>query len=441
MFGLFKKRRPKADVEFYDMLDKIFGFTPNNIEIYKLALVHRSMSQHIRPKGLNGRKVPIDNERLEFLGDAIIESVVSDYLFVQFPYESEGFLTKMRSRMVNRATLNELCIATGMSEHIRSSAHGGGVLRNINGDAFEAMIGAMYLDKGYDFTNKMLIKLLLKHISPEEVATTETDFKSSLIEWCQRGRHRLRFSTAFGEGSKRNAPTFRSVVYIDDMEVGFGMGGSKKEAEQHAAYTVSQALSDEMGDRLLTMIDNGMDRETAAVVAESMVDKPRKKRHRGGKKHKKPVQRTSDANPDEIVETSFDDGVVSVSIEKVEEVVVAEQPIAERPKRKYVRKTTVAKTEEKPAEEKKAPAKKPAAKKSAAPKKPATAKPKAAPKPEAPRLDTPEQEPTRAQKRTASEPKRKYVRKTPAAAKPKVAPAPAEEKPKRKYVRKTVKVE
>lgn len=281
MFGLFRRRK-KEDREFYRLLKDIFGLKPNNVELYKLALIHRSASQFLK-KG-----VPINNERLEFLGDAVIESVVSDFLFIEFPHESEGFLTQMRSRLVNRATLNELCKDIGLAKHIRSNAGGGGEQKNLNGDAFEAIIGAMYLDKGYEFTNRTLIRLISKNITRDEMTTTETDFKSRLIEWCQRGRHHIRFSTSFGQGASRNAPQFKSVAMIDGMEIGYGLGASKKEAEQRAAYSVLQALDDETGDAILEMVDKHLGDtgpEETAAAEQPKSGKPRRKR--GGVKHRK----------------------------------------------------------------------------------------------------------------------------------------------------------
>ncbi len=243
MFGIFRGRK-KEDREYYCLLKKIFGLRPNNIELYKLALLHRSASQYLHDG------TPINNERLEFLGDAVIESVVSDYLFVAFPHENEGFLTQMRSRLVNRAALNELCREIGLSDHICSNASGG-VMKNINGDAFEAMVGAMYLDKGYDYTNRTLIRLISNNITLDEVRAAETDFKSRLIEWCQKRKHHIRFTSRFENSAGKNGQVFRSAALIDGAEVGYGLGASKKEAEQHAAYSVLQALDDNMGDMIL----------------------------------------------------------------------------------------------------------------------------------------------------------------------------------------------
>ncbi|MCC8035321.1 MAG: ribonuclease III [Rikenellaceae bacterium] len=245
------KKKYGKDSRYYRLIDELFGICPDNIELYKLALIHRSASVFM-PDGM-----PVNNERLEFLGDAVLESVVSEYLFLRFPDRNEGFLTQVRSKIVSRQSLNELCHKLGISEHIVSHAGGSIVQKHLHGDALEAMIGAMYLDKGYDKTNRIIIeKILEKHLDLEDLTHTETDYKSRLIEWCQKSKHSIKFRTAFGEGSTSQSPVFRSVAVIDDMELGYGLGTSKKEAEQRASFAVSQALTDEMGDNFLEWVDN-----------------------------------------------------------------------------------------------------------------------------------------------------------------------------------------
>ena len=159
----------------------MFGFIPNNIELYKLALIHKSASVELE----DGSHV--NNERLEFLGDAVIESVTSDYLFIEFPDRDEGFLTQVRSKMVSRQSLNRIASALGLDKHVISNAAGNTTQKHIYGDAFEAMMGAIYLDQGYDFVNRLLInKIFARHLSLDDVLQLETDFKSRLIEWCQK---------------------------------------------------------------------------------------------------------------------------------------------------------------------------------------------------------------------------------------------------------------
>lgn len=268
MFDFFKgpfRKRFGKDRKYYRMLDEIFGICPHNIELYKLALIHRSSSQFM-PDG-----TPINNERLEFLGDAVLETIISDYMFVEYPDASEGVLTQMRSKMVNRITLNSLCIKIGLAQHIQSNSGGSFVQKHLHGNALEAMIGAMYLDKGYNFTNRLVIRMFSRHLDLDEMTNTETDFKSRLIEWCQKSKHTINFVTSFGEGSTSQHPVFRSVAVIDDLEVGYGIGESKKEAEQRAAYSVSQALDDATGDNILDMVDR------SAGVCGGRTDKNRRR--------------------------------------------------------------------------------------------------------------------------------------------------------------------
>lgn len=251
-FNLLKPFRKKfgSQKHYYRMLDDIFGIYPNNLELYKLALIHRSAS--VTLPGGN----PINNERLEFLGDAVLESIVSDYLFIEFPDANEGFLTQLRSKIVSRQTLNELCVRLGLSEHIVSQAGGCIVQKHLNGDALEAIIGAIYLDKGYNFTNRLIINgILARHLDLEELIFTETDFKSRLIEWCQKNKHSIRFETKFCDDSSAQNPMFRSSAIIDDMELGYGLGNSKKEAEQRASFAVSQVLTEGEGDSFLEWVD------------------------------------------------------------------------------------------------------------------------------------------------------------------------------------------
>ena len=234
---------------YYKIIDDMFGFIPNNIELYKLALVHKSASIDIGGQTIN-------NERLEFLGDAVIESITSDYLFIEYPEYDEGRLTKLRSKLVSRQSLNAIACKLGLDKHIICCHSINATQKHIFGDAFEAMIGAIYLDQGYNFANRLLInKIYSANLSLEEVDETETDFKSRLIEWGQKNHHTVVFrtkGTPTGSGATRS---FRCTILIDNLEVGHGMGTSKKEAEQHAAQSVTYEPSDEECARMLDLLD------------------------------------------------------------------------------------------------------------------------------------------------------------------------------------------
>ncbi len=198
----------------------------------------------------------INNERLEYLGDAIIEAVTSDYLYIQYPAENEGFLTQLRSKIVSRQSLNKLAKAIGLDNHIISKASGSFSQKHIFGDAFEALIGAIYLDKGYEFVNRLLINnIYYKHLDIDALLTSETDYKSRLIEWAQKSHLVIEFRTGNDKDSTSLRPLFYSKVIIGGIEVGHGLGESKKEAEQHAAFSVSQGVSDEVGDNILDQLD------------------------------------------------------------------------------------------------------------------------------------------------------------------------------------------
>ena len=245
------RRNFGKDKIFYRAIDDMFGFIPNNIELYKLALIHKSASVTLD----NGQH--INNERLEFLGDAVIESVSSDYLFIEFPDKNEGFLTQMRSKMVSRQSLNAVAKRIGLDDHVITNSTNSSAQKHIYGDAFEAMMGAIYLDQGYDFVNRLLInKIFAQYLKVDTLLESETDFKSRLIEWCQKNHHTIHFSTTHDKTYSTSHPFFYSTVMIDNIEVGHGAGESKKEAEQRAAHSVSQGFNDEDCAKLMDKLDN-----------------------------------------------------------------------------------------------------------------------------------------------------------------------------------------
>lgn len=244
------RRRFGKDRKFYAAIDDMFGFIPHNIELYKLALIHKSASVTLD----DGRQ--INNERLEFLGDAVIESVTSDYLFIEFPDQNEGFLTQLRSKMVSRQSLNEVAKRLKLDTHVITHSSASFSQKHIYGDAFEAMMGAIYLDQGYDFVNHLLINRIFgDYLRTGALLEEETDFKSRLIEWCQKNHHTIRFITSHDRSYSSSHPVFICKVLIDDIEAGYGSGDSKKEAEQHAAFSVSQGFREEDCAKLFDRLD------------------------------------------------------------------------------------------------------------------------------------------------------------------------------------------
>lgn len=258
MFEFIKRplrRRFGKDRDFYDVVRHLTGITPDNIELYKLALIHRSASVTL-PDGSHA-----NNERLEFLGDAILEAVVSDYLFIEHPDQSEGFLTRMRSRIVSRSSLDEIARSIGLDKYVVANFSGAHSHKYLYGNAMEALIGALYLDKGYDFTNRLLINHIFRdNMDLVDMTNTETDFKSRLIEWCQKSKRVIRFRTGPDASSTHKNPMFISTVIIDGIELSNGCGSSKKEAEQKASLAVTRILDDEVGDYFLDTIDTSFEK-------------------------------------------------------------------------------------------------------------------------------------------------------------------------------------
>ena len=234
---------------YYRLIDDMFGFIPNNIELYKLALVHKSASIDVGGHCIN-------NERLEFLGDAVIESITSDYLFIEYPDYDEGRLTKLRSKLVSRQSLNAIACKLGLDKHIVCCRSVNATQKHVFGDAFEAMMGAIYLDQGYNFANRLLINNIYSaNLSLEEVDETETDFKSRLIEWGQKNHHTVVFRTKGTPTGAGGTRSFHCTVLVDNLEVGHGIGTSKKEAEQKAAQSATHEPSDADIARMLDRLD------------------------------------------------------------------------------------------------------------------------------------------------------------------------------------------
>lgn len=182
---------------FYKSIKNIFGFYPGNVFLYKLALRHKSATK----KKVNGLK--INNERLEYLGDAVLSAIVADFLFKKYPYENEGFLTDMRSKIVSRAALNKLSLKLGLNNHIMAGNDKSKQGRSAGGDAFEAFVGAMYIDKGYAFTKKIIIdRIICVHFDMELLEVTEVNYKSKIVEWAQKNKIETKFTVVDQIGEK-----------------------------------------------------------------------------------------------------------------------------------------------------------------------------------------------------------------------------------------------
>jgi ribonuclease-3 len=218
----------KRDFKF--RLKMIMGLRPGNLSLYEAAFIHRSAS-YLLPDGTR-----INNERLEYLGDAVIDAILSEHLFEKYSNASEGALTKIRARIVNREELNRIALSMGFDKLLVNNVCTDSCIRNLYGDAFEAFMGAIFIDKGYKKTKKVFIKRILnKYLNLEEIVHTDTDFKSLIYEWGQKHKTNLVFECDEEYDHTQKQPVFSSIIYLDREEYGKGMGMSKKEAEQEAS--------------------------------------------------------------------------------------------------------------------------------------------------------------------------------------------------------------
>lgn len=353
----------QKDSELRKALHSMLGFYPRNLEIYRIALAHKS---HVY-RNRKGRS--FNNERLEFLGDAILEAVVSDIVFHRFERRSEGFLTSTRSKIVQRSSLNRLAKEIGLERLLQVPSQRRGHNSNIGGNAFEALVGAIYLDRGYKtcqwFVENKIVGCLL---DIENVANKEVNFKSKLLEWTQKNRVQVDFENEEALDEKNDSPLFNSTILLEGLTAGEGRGYSKKESQQRASR---DALTRLRRDPLF--VESIFDEKSKRISMEATLI------------YAPPV------------------------IEEIEEALREEAQQAERAKRKEQ-----ARREEKPRNRKAAP-------KTDAPKKEADA-------PALAKADAPKKEADAPKKEVTKQAKPAPAKEKPAPAKEK--PAPAEEKAK-----------
>ena len=222
---------------FYLDLVRMLGFLPRQLAYYKLAFLPRSALKKY-PSGEN-----LNNERLEYLGDAVLDAIVADYLYTRFPNGDEGFMTKLRARIVKRKTLNYLATKMEIPGMIVPGGSPGNNSKHLYGNALEALIGAIYLDRGYNTAKRFFIrKIMKKHIDLVQLVKKDPDYKSRIIEWAQKNRIEITFESLEEHGTAGKSPSFISTIFFKDEPKGTGRGASKKDAEQQAAKEALKSI-------------------------------------------------------------------------------------------------------------------------------------------------------------------------------------------------------
>lgn len=235
------KSRSDNDGDFFLQIEKILGFKPGTPTIYKSAFTHRSVNK----KDENGKSVSY--ERLEFLGDAMLSAVISHHLYKQVPGGDEGYLTKMRSKVVSREHLNELGKDLGLIKFVESKIPKEHFGENIHGNVFEALIGAIFLDKGYSYCEKFIYKkVIVPYVDIPKLEGKVISYKSLLIEWCQKVKKPFNFEVYEDNGNETNKH-FAVKLFIDSKLVAKGRATSKKKAEETAAKRAYYALQSQIG--------------------------------------------------------------------------------------------------------------------------------------------------------------------------------------------------
>lgn len=253
----------RKDKEPYLCFYKMLGFYPRNIEIYQQALLHKSSSI----KAGKGRL--LNNERLEFLGDAILDAIVADIVYKKFEGKREGFLTNTRSKIVQRETLNRVAVEIGLDKLIKYTTRQSSHNSYMCGNAFEALIGAIYLDRGYRACKKFMEERIInQYLNLEKISRKEVNFKSKLIEWSQKNKFCVEFNLIEQSLDSDQNPIFETQITVENIPAGTGKGYSKKESQQEAAHATLAKIK---GDPQFidAIFAAKAEREKAAETAES----------------------------------------------------------------------------------------------------------------------------------------------------------------------------
>ncbi|MCI5662700.1 MAG: ribonuclease III [Mediterranea sp.] len=262
----------RKDKESYFRIYQILGFFPHDIRFYQEALLHKSSTM----RSEKGR--PINNERLEFLGDAILDAIVGDIVYRHFEGRREGFLTNTRSKIVQRETLNKLAVEIGLDKLVKYTSRSSSHNSYMYGNAFEAFIGAIYLDQGYERCKQFMEQKILKqYIDLDKMSRKEMNFKSKLIEWSQKNKMEVSFELIEQMLDRDNNPIFRTEVRIEGLPAGSGTGYSKKESQQNASRIALKKIKN--GEAFLLEILQAKERnhtydipELPVIVQEESTD-------------------------------------------------------------------------------------------------------------------------------------------------------------------------
>ncbi len=229
--------RFKREGDFFTFISDLAGVKPNDFSLYELAFRHSSAKQ------LPSKKLPLNNERLEFLGDAILGAVIAEYLYYHYPQKDEGFLTSMRSKIVSRNNLNSISKELGIHNLVISKLDNKKPPKSVGGDTLEALIGALYLDKGIDQAKKFIYaRIINEHVYLEDLEHSIISHKSLFIEWAQKERKNFEF-LLLNQWGKQHNMTFEMGLILDENMVSTGEGYSKKNAEEQAAEKAIELLN------------------------------------------------------------------------------------------------------------------------------------------------------------------------------------------------------
>lgn len=299
------------DKELYSSLYAILGFYPRHIENYKMALMHKSVMHR------NNKGKPVNNERLEFLGDAILDAIVGDIVYRHFPGKREGFLTNTRSKLVQRDTLNKLSREMGIDRLILSNGHSASHNSYLGGNAFEALVGAIYLDKGYkgcmDFMQQ---RILGKMVNIDKLAYKEVNFKSKLLEWSQKNRVNIAFELVNQKIDGNGSPMFDYRVVLEGVKGCCGEGYSKKESQQNASKLTLEKLRREpqfidkvfaaktnrtkMEEEPVETVPDTAENQDFIIATEAEKSKEPKRKPRKTTTGKKPLAKVQQEDSDEF---------------------------------------------------------------------------------------------------------------------------------------------